>query len=263
MPILSCNNIQHLGVVEVMTTISSTDEYSSDIKQILIKRKIASEFLPITIYQKNVADVSDLTVEIEDALCRNNTEYEYKVEYRDENDVIINSETCNIVSFFNCLVLFDEDKVYTCPLNCSAINFNTIKPFVVNAPILSKKPSYYCNTMINYDEGTCQGTFVDIDDTGRNIEFIYKDNWKYRKKFKDWLTVGNAKVIKSVSGEMWLVGIKTDTISDSSIFSDAEIDGARLVEFGWVEIGDVDSEQDLYDNNLISLIDIDDDYWSA
>lgn len=257
MPILSCNNIQHLGVVKVSTAISGTETDITQVTKVIIKRKIASEFLFLTVYQKNIADVSELSIEMNDALCRNNTEYEYRVEYKNDTDVTVDYATQRVVSKFNCLVLLDKDKVYTCPLNCSAIGFNTIKPYVVNAPLHSVKPSYYCNTIINYDEGTCKGTFVDIDDTGNNIEFVYENNWKYRKNFKNWLMEGNAKVIKSVSGEMWLVGIKTDTISDSSLFSDAEIDGARLIEFGWVEIGDVDSENDLYDNDIIELADPD------
>ena len=59
---------------------------------------------------------------------------------------------------------------------------------------------------------------------------------------------------------MWLVGIKTDNISDTSLFSDAEIEGARQLEFGWIEIGDVESEADLYENGFI---DVPSDYWSG
>lgn len=251
MPILSCKNIQHVGVIQINTTTSSASEYTSDITKIIIKRKIASESRYITIYQHDVANISDLTVELNDALCRNNTEYLYKVEYRNDSDVIVEYTSTTINSYFNCLVILDESKVYSCPMNCSAITFTSIKPYIMNVTLHNAKPSYYCNSAINYSEGTCQGTFVDMVEINNKIDFIYKDNWRYRANFKNWLMSGTAKLIKSVSGEMWLVGIKTDSISDSSLFSDAEIDGARLIEFGWVEIGDADSTDDLMEYNLL------------
>ena len=59
---------------------------------------------------------------------------------------------------------------------------------------------------------------------------------------------------------MWLVGLKTDSITDVSLFDNAEIEGARQLEFGWLEVGDVDSEADMYENNLIN---VPSGYWSG
>lgn len=262
MSILSCSNIQHLGVVKIKNSTSGTPEYSSDIEWVVLKRKEGTTTSAGTsfmnIYAKKVSKEKDLYFELDDYFCRNNTTYTYKVQYIKKNGIILNtSNVVEVRSDFCCLVIADRYKTYTCPLNCSSISFTNVKPFVVNTPMYSRKPSYYNFTNINYAEGNCKGTFVDIDDTGRNIEFVYKDNWRYRRDFKEWLMEGNAKIIKSVSGEMWLVGIKTDSISDSGLFSDAEVEAARLIEFSWIEIGEVDDELDLYENDLI---DIDSDY---
>ena len=141
-------------------------------------------------------------------------------------------------------------------LNVSAINPTTIAPYAMNTPIYARKPSLYKFSSLNYEEGNCTGIFLDMVDLSgneTNIQFVTDHNWQYRKSFKNWLTLGNAKFIKSVSGEMWLVGIKSDSVTDNSLFSNAEIEGARQIEFGWVEVGEADNEEDLYENGLINV----------
>ena len=211
------------------------------------------DFLFTSVYMKEIETTDDLAFIFNDFFCRNNYEYQYKLEYRNENGGLIDSVTYNIVSRFDVLVICDADEIWYTPLNVSAINFNTVRPYTVNTPIFATKPSYYSYTATNYEEGSCTGIFLKMTGEESNIQFETEHNWKYRKQFKNWLTLGNAKIIKSVSGEAWIVGIKSDAISDTSLFSDAEIDGARLIEFGWIEIGDIESEADLYENDFINV----------
>lgn len=254
---LSCLNHPHYGYI---TIASSGDSSYTTVKRLVLKRKILDEFLFTSVYTKEISTTADLTFEYTDPYCRNGYTYQYKVEYRNSNDTIVDTQTFNVDSKFDVLVICDSDETWYTPLNVSAINFSTIKPYTINTPIFSAKPSYYCYTAINYEEGTCTGIFLNMTGPEDQIVFDTSHNWKYRKTFKNWLTLGNAKIIKSVSGEMWLVGIKTDNISDTSLFSDAEIEGARQLEFGWIEIGDVESEADLYENGFI---DVPSDYWSG
>lgn len=254
---LTCTNHPHYGYITVET---STQDTYSGVSTLIIKRKIRDEFLFTSVYMKNISSASDLTVTFNDFLCRNDYEYQYKVEYRNAQNGIIDSQTFNVQSYFDVLVICDGEEIWYTPLNVSAINTTTIKPYAVNTPIYSKKPSYYSYTETNYEEGTCTGIFLKMVGPENKITFDTSHNWKYRKDFKNFITLGNAKVIKSVSGEAWLVGIKSDAISDNSLFQNAEIEGARQLEFGWLEIGDFESESDLYENGLINVTE---DYWSG
>lgn len=254
---ISCTNHQHYGYITVATSPIGTP---SGVARVVLKRKISTEYGWISVYTKEVSSVADLTFTFDDYLCRNKYTYNYKVEYRNSVGNIMDSTTVNVNSFFDVLVICDSQETWYTPLNCAAINFNTVRPYVINTPLFAKKPSYYSPSEQNYEEGNCTGIFLKMTGPEDKIVFETDHNWKYRKDFKNFITLGNAKVIKSVSGEMWLVGIKTDTISDASLFQDAEIDGARQLEFGWIEIGDVDSEEDLYENGIINVPST---YWSG
>ena len=250
-------NHPHYGYISLTST---GDPSYTSVTRLVLKRKILSESKFTSVYTRTVSSVSRLNFSFNDYYCRNGYEYQYKLTYLNEQDNIVDEKVFNIVSSFDVLVVCDKDEIWYTPLNVSAINPTTIKPFAINSPILSRKPSYYSVTAINYEEGTCKGVFLRMTGPENDITFETEHNWKYRKDFKNWLTLGNAKVIKSVSGEMWLVGLKTDSITDVSLFDNAEIEGARQLEFGWLEVGDVDSEADMYENNLIN---VPSGYWSG
>lgn len=270
--LLSCVNHMHYGYITVMTNADIPDPPDvdpndppipplySDVVAVVIKRKIKDEFLFESIYMKQILVPADFDITFNDPYCRNNYEYQYKVEYINEEGGTVDSTTYNIKSIFDLLVIADANEIWYTPLNVSAINPTRIKPFAMNTPIFAKKPSLYYYNALNYEEGSCTGIFLKMTGDEDNIQFDTSENWKYRKQFKDFITKGNAKIIKSVSGEMWMVGIKTDSITDNSLFSNAEIEGARQIEFGWVEVGEVDNEKDLYDNGLIN---VPEEYWSG
>lgn len=281
--LLDCVNHQHYGYITVSTsavvpepeppvgetpTLLGADPEPDpepeptyeDVTRILIKRRMVGGTKYQSVFTQEVSSLEDLNVTFNDFGCRNNYEYFYVVQYFDEYDQALYSQTYTVKSYFDCMVLADGDKVYYTPMNFAAINPTRIKPYVMNTPLYSTKPSYYCNTMTNYEEATCQGTFLKATGDENHIQFDTTHNWEYRKEIKDWLTIGNAKLLKNVTGEMWIIAIKTDSISDTSLFSQAEVEGARLLEFGWFEVGEADSESDLYDNNLIN---VPSEYWSG
>ena len=221
--------------------------------QVTVSGSIQSDILFTSLYTKAVSSTSDLSFNYNDYLCRNNVTYQYKVVYLNEEGNIVDEQFVNIKSYFDILLVFDRYAKWQTPLNCSAINTTRIKPYAINTPVYSQKPSQYSVTAINYETGTCRGIFLEMTGPEDNITFETENNWRYRKNLKDFLTQGNAKIIKSVSGEAWIVGINSDSISDTSLFGQAEIDGARQIEFGWTEIGDIESEADLYENGFIDV----------
>lgn len=258
---VSCINHPHYGCITVQTSPGSIP---SGVNKVRISKKISSKFVFVSVYLKTVSTTADLTFTFDDYLCRNNVTYQYKVDYIHDIDStsynIIESQTFEIKCMFDLLVIKDSGETYATPLNAFPINTNTIRPFVLNTPLMTKKPSYYSIGNAQYKEGTAQGVWLKMVGEENNIQFETDQNWEYREKFVSFLCNGLGKLLKSVSGEMWLVGIKSDGISDNSLFSTAEVDGARQIEFGWIEIGEVESENDLYENGLIN---VPSKYWSG
>ena len=256
---LTCTNHPHSGTITVQT--SPTTEYSN-VDKIRIKRKptnLGNQSEAFTaVYLTSILSDDDFNITFEDGLCRNNVEYLYMVEYlRDTsatNYSVVASKTFTIKSVFDVMLLWDESGYWKTPLNVAPINFNTIAPYSINTPVNAKKPSTYMLSQQNYDEGTAKGVWLKMVGPEDKITFETDHNWYYRQQFKSFLTNGKLKILKSVSGEMWAVGIKTDTIADASLFDTAEIDGARQIEFSWFEVGDVNSEEDLYELGFINVL---------
>jgi len=254
---LSGVNHPHYGYITITGTGDNT--YTS-VKRLVLKRKIKTDYLFTSVYTKEINQTSDLDFTFDDYYCRNKYTYQYKLVYLNAYDAVVDEIAYDIYSYFDVMVVCDAYAIWYTPLNCSAINFNTIKPYALNTPIYSRKPSYYNVAATNYDEGTCTGIFLEMTGPENNITFETAHNWKYRRNFKNFLTLGNAKILKSVSGEAWIIGVKTDSISDTSLFGDAEIEGARQLEFGWAEIGDIELESNLYENGFINVPRT---YWSG
>ena len=250
-------NHPHYGYIKIN---SSGDNTYTTVTRLILKRKIQSDILFTSLYTKAISTTSDLTFNYTDYLCRNNVTYQYKVVYLNDENNVVAEELLNIKSHFDVLVIADKDARWVTPLNCSAINTTRIKPYATNTPVYSTKPSTYSVTAINYEEGICTGIFLEMTGPENDITFETDNNWRYRQRFKDFITQGNAKVLKGTSGEAWIVSIKSDSISDTSLFDQAEIDGARQIEFGWMETGNIESESDLYENGFIS---VPSDYWSS
>lgn len=247
---VTCTNHPHDGYITI--SIAPTTTYSN-VGIVLIKHKIRTELLFTSVYMKYINSTSDLTFSYDDYLCRNNCTYDVCVEFMSITRLPIDSTTVQVESKFDVLVLNDGIDSWRTPLNVSAINTTLIRPYVMNSPLYASKPSYYTCTNNNYEEGTCHGVFLKIVEDGDKCSFDTSQNWKYRKELKNFLLLPCAKILKSVSGEMWIVGIKTDSITDNSLFENAEIEGARQIEFGWFEVGDADSEEDLFFNHLINV----------
>ena len=249
---LTCTNCPHDGYIEVST---NPDTEYPGVGLILIRHKIKSELLFTSVYMKYTESEDDLTFTFNDILCRNNCTYQIEVHFCSVTGITLDSAVAEVKSNFDVLVVADGIDYWKTPLNVSAINTTLIRPYVMNTPLYAPKPSYYVCTNNSYEEGTCKGIFLKmVKQENGCVEFETQNNWQYRKQLKEFLLMGNSKLIKCVTGDMWLVGIKTDSITDNSLFENAEIEGARQIEFGWFEIGDPDSEEDLYNNGLINVV---------
>lgn len=127
-----------------------------------------------------------------------------------------------------------------------------------NVELLDRKyPIFVRNTIANYDTGNCKGSFVPLDE--ESCEFEYdseQDYWriKYQREFMDFICDSIPKILKLPDGRLWLIQVTpnpTDTANQQ--YNDREH------TWSWVEIGDVDSEEDLY---YLGFTNVEPEWWN-
>ena len=128
-----------------------------------------------------------------------------------------------------------------------------------NIELLNNRyPIFVRNTIANYDTGNCKGSFVPFTDE-ESCELAYDgDNdyqrIKYQRDFMDFICDSIPKILKLPDGRLWLVQVTpnpTDTANQTY--------NNREISWSWVEIGNVDSEEDLY---YLGFSDIESEWWN-
>ena len=85
-------------------------------------------------------------------------------------------------------------------------------------------------------------TFVERKD----FEYNFENSWDYRNIIYDFLTNGNPKILKDNMGNIYMVAITGDAITEESDHPLHVISNFELTE-----CGDAYYVGDLYDNNFI------------
>ena len=224
---------------------SNINYLSTTVDHLVIKRRVKGTNHWMTIAVKEIEDFNDINIEGVDLTAAANRTYEYAVVpvyQMNEGDYNIAEIEC----LFDGIFLSEIGEIYGTIINAQyevqrQVPSTTIELFN------HKYPKYVSNSIANYDKGTVTGSFVRPADecdkaNGATDAFDIYNNWAYRKAFKDFLTDRKPKILKTHTGDLWLVNIveapsETGEIGSSSI---------RTLSFQWVEIGDAESESDLY-----------------
>lgn len=143
---------------------------------------------------------------------------------------------------FRGLCIYDKNATYRAIGDFGVSQFTrNIQTSVV--PVLNQKYPYVIqNGESNYDSGDCSGMFTRVSDCKPIIE----DSFNYHKNLVNFLTDGNAKILKNEDGKIWLVAI-----SGSPTVSNSEHPDKWITQFQWTEIGDVYDTNDLKNANLL------------
>lgn len=216
----------------------------SQVSSMRIKRREKGTYTWTTLFQIPINSIDDLSFERFDRYCKANTEYEYAlipVINGVEGSLSINS----VLSTFDGIVLSEIDKTFQTPLDAKCVRQKNRSSQIINT-LDGKYPVVVINSQNCYDSGTASGVFLQFND---NVcEFDIENGWKYRDYFMDFLLDGKPKFLKMYDGRAWIVSI-VDVPSEDGSGNHTKI----TTSFSWVEIGDVNSTQDLNDNGLIDI----------
>jgi hypothetical protein len=239
------------------TNAGNVDWNLETTSHIVLKSRNEGEFKWKTIFVKEVHDINDFVINYPDYFIASGQTVEYAIV-----NVLYGSEgnyaTTKITPKFTKMFLIEDNIVWGTNITDGYCDTTRNIPSS-NVELLNRKyPIFVRNTIANYDTGTCKGSFVPLVDE-ESCELAYDSEYdyqriKYQREFMDFITDGVPKILKMPDGRLWIIQVTpnpTDTANQHY--------NNREISWTWVEIGDVNSEEDLY---YLGLSDVTQEWWN-
>jgi hypothetical protein len=194
----------------------------------------------IKIYAKNSGSI---IIDYDDVMAMGRKQqYEYAVAHV-SNGIELGYVKTSVVSDFDGALISDGTTSYHILLEPTVDTLTKNRPSSIIETLGNKYPYLFYGSEANYFSGTFNGVAIEFNDL--YDEFDITGGTDYRNKLAEWLTNGEAKVLKLFDGRRWLIGIDGGAkLTYSDHYDKGEI------EFDFVEIGDLEDESDLYNNGL-------------
>lgn len=224
----------------------NVDFLIEQVSAIKIKRRIKGTFDWITLETVPISKVEDLEFTFVDRLNAYGVEYEYAfvpILNDIEGNYIINS----IYSEFNGVYIGDFNNIYRLFFEVNYSNEMRNQQIGTLQPLGRKYPVIVANGNLSYDSGTVAAMILNDDYTEtRTIDKI--DIVERKETLKDYLTDKKAKILKDWNGNIKLIMVST---SPTVAYKENSGMSVPQITFGWTEIGDANSQSDLYNNGVI------------
>ncbi|MDD3267229.1 MAG: hypothetical protein PHC75_08655 [Burkholderiales bacterium] len=225
----------------------NADFSMNTVSHLRVKRRKKGTYKWVTLFEIPINKKEDFNFTKTDRYARGKTEYEWAI-VPVLNGTEGNYNIASLTTSFEGIFIVDANKIYHSKYNIGHINPKRQKPSTVVVPIDRRYPFVISNGEVNYYSGEIKATFIEESVDGEDTAFNFERAWEYRDGFKDWLLNGSPKIIKYDDGRMWLVMVTGDIDEET----DGHWDNVKTT-FGFTEIGDCESNQDLYNNGLIDV----------
>lgn len=224
---------------------------------LILKSRNEGDFKWKTIYVKEVNSIEDFSINYPDYFVSSGQPIEYaivNVLYGSEG----NYSTTKITPQFDKMFIIEDGVVWGTDITDGFCDTTRNIPSSNVELLNSKYPIFVRNTIANYDTGTCKGSFVPfIDEKACELAYDRGHDYqriKYQKDFMNFLCDGVPKILKMPDGRMWIIQVTPNPTDTANV-----IYNNREISFSWVEIGDVNSEEDLY---YLGLSEISPEWWN-
>jgi len=218
----------------------------SSVSAILIKKRKKGTYKWTTIHSIPVTKVEDLVFALNDITTPSKSTYTYAaVPIIDGTEGTY--QTTDIDIQFKGAFIIDKTHTYRLYLDFSRDSLSRAIPSSIIEPANSKYPHVVYTSKSNYDKVTVSGLFVNLESSTKTID----DNWGHRREVRDFLNNGLAKTIKFDNGEIW-IGKIIDSIQESTNGYSENI----KTSFTFVEIGDAESNEDLYYHGFSNYLEV-------
>ena len=212
------------------------------ITSIRIKQREKGTFTWTSIIDIPVNSIEDLKFIRSYPYCKGNTLYEFAMTPILNGNIEGNLNVMECESDFNGAYILEPNAALHLFINYQMSQQRERSGTVIQT-IGRKKPFYISNGLYNYDSGSINVTFIQMDN---QCDFDTDNGALYRKYVDNILSDNKPKILKLDDGRMWIIGI-TDAISQS--------DSNSLMPthtINWTEIADCDDAHDMYVNGFIN-----------
>ena len=225
---------------------------------IILKSRVEEQFRWKTLVVKEINTIDDFVINYPDYFIASGQPVEYAVVnilYGAEGTYAVTSVTSKFTKMF----LVEDQTVWGTEITDGYCDTTRNIPSSTVPLLNNKYPMFVRNSMANYDTGNCEGAFVPLTDENE-CELAYDSKYdykriKYQREFMDFICDGVPKCLKLPDGRLWIVQVTpnpTDTANQTY--------NNREISFQWVEVGDVNSEEDLY---YLGLSDVEEQWWNT
>lgn len=238
------------------TNAGNVDWNLETVSHLILKSRTDGNFKWKTIFVKEVNILEDFEINYPDYFVASGQPVEYAI-VPIFNGCEGTYSSTSITSKFSKMFLIEGNTVWGTEITDGHCDTTRNIPSSTVELLHSRYPIFVRNTIANYDTGNCKGSFVPLDED--SCEFAYdseQDYWriKYQREFMDYICDSIPKILKLPDGRLWLVQVtpnSTDTANQQ--YNDREI------SWSWVEVGDVNSEEDLY---YLGFSNIESEWWT-
>lgn len=238
------------------TNAGNVDWSVSTVSHLLLKRRFIDDFKWNTLVVKEINDIKDFVIYHNDYTNASGATYEYAIVpvfYGIEDTY----SSCMVESKFNKLFIIEDEKAYSTEFTDGFCDTTRNIPSANIELLNNKYPVFVRNTIANYDTGTCNGSFVPYEDDECTIDFTPDGDYKRiqaQKSTMDMISDSIPKILKLSDGRIWLI----QTTPNPTDTADKTYNN-RYITFSWVEVGDINSEEDLY---YLGLSDVTEEWWN-
>lgn len=224
----------------------NVDFLINSISAVKIKRRVKGSFDWLTLKTIPVSKVEDLNFVFNDFLNSYGVDYEYAL-VPVINDIEGNYLINSVHSVFNGVFIGDAEQTFKFLYNVEYGTNSRNQQIGTFEPLGKKYPVIIGNGLLSYESGSVSATILndDYEQTGKvdSLAIVKK-----KTVIKDFLTNKKAKILKDWAGNMWLC-----MVTDNIQVSYKSGSGLKIpqVQFNWVQIGDAESQNDLYTNGVI------------
>jgi len=209
------------------------------VESVRIKRKTSKDSKYKTIYEKTITTKEDFAIDLMHYYAPvGSVSFAYvPVISGGESDYIINTVESKFDSYFIC----ENNVSYPMVLDTN-FNKKRIQRTGLIEPLGREKAIIFKGGRTNYITGDIECCFID----NTNCVWQTETSWDYRNTIYDFLTNSNVKILKDYFGNVWLIGVTSDEITEES---DHPLH--VISKFSIAECGDAYSTNDLYYNGLL------------
>ena len=230
-------------------SINSEELDSYDFDLIRIKRRALGSFDWITLFETEINSLSDVNFTKYDKYARNNTIYEYAF-VPVSGGVEGNYTVVSVESKFYKIYLCDESNIYGLDASIAFGSISKSNKTNIFEPLMGKYPIIVANAELAYKSGTLSGTVITPQEE-RTKTWDLSQNIKLQNDILNFLINKKAKIYKDWMGNSYLILI----VEDVTLTPNNNIAGRLAdVAFSFVEIGNAENQEDLYENGLIDIL---------